>query len=127
MGGRGTYASGRHVAYSYETVGNYNGVKILESLTNRKSLPEESHTSQAYLKLHADGTMNMLRIYDKDHYLQYEFGYHSEPKLTGNHKPVLHVHYYDHKFSRSPAAFVPKELFDQYKKWMKGRVWYDEH
>lgn len=126
MGGRGTFASGNNVAYRYEAVDKYNGVKVLKGLSHQGGLPEEAHSSKAYLKLHSDGSMNMLRVYDKDHYLKYEFGYHPEPKLTGNREPVLHVHYYDHNFSRTPAEYVPKELFEKYKRWMKGRSWYEK-
>ena len=32
MGGRGTFASGNNVAYSYETVGKYEGDKILKGI-----------------------------------------------------------------------------------------------
>lgn len=32
MGGRGTYALGKNVPYTYETVGYINGVKVLQGL-----------------------------------------------------------------------------------------------
>ena len=32
MGGRGTFASGNHVGYTYETVGMIEGVKVLQGL-----------------------------------------------------------------------------------------------
>lgn len=73
------------------------------------------------MKLHRDGTMNMLRIYGKDHCLYAEIGYHPEPDLTGNHKPVLHIHYYDRNFSRSEAKYLDAETLKKYKKYMKGR------
>ena len=37
MGGRGTFASGNNVAYSYETVGKIDGVKVLQKLDKRAS------------------------------------------------------------------------------------------
>lgn len=126
MGGRGTFAAGRNVDFVYNTTGFYNGVKILGGSGNRHGLPEEAHSSEAYLKLHPDGKMNMLRIYNKSHRLIYEFAYHPEPKLTGNQNPVLHVHYYDKYFNRSKAEYVPWELFKQYGNWMKGMKWYDK-
>jgi len=128
MGGRGTFASGNPVLYTYETVGKYEGVKILTGMpgTGLHDLPAEAHSSEMYLKLHKDQTMNMLRVYGKDdHLLKMEFAYHPEPKLTGNHDPVLHVHFYDEKFHRTGPMYVSKELFEQYKKYMKGRKWYD--
>jgi hypothetical protein len=33
MGGRGTYAAGNNVPYTYETVGKIEGVKVLQGLT----------------------------------------------------------------------------------------------
>lgn len=123
MGGRGTFASGNNVSYKYETVGIYEGVKILYGIkgTGLHDLPAESHSSNMYLKLHKDGTMNMLRIYGKDHYLQAEIAYHPEPDLTGNYKPVLHVHYYDKNFNRSDAKYLNSEMLNKYKRFMKGR------
>ena len=42
MGGRGTFASGNPVLYSYETVGKIDGVKVLQKLDKKASagLPE---------------------------------------------------------------------------------------
>ncbi len=124
MGGRGTFAAGNNVAYTYETVGTYEGVKILKGIegTGLHDLPAEAHSSNMYMKLHKDGTMNMLRIYGKDHYLQAEIAYYPEPGLTGNHKPVLHIHYYDKNFNRSDAEYLDAKTFKKYKKYMKGRI-----
>lgn len=127
MGGRGTYASGNPAPYSYETVGKIEGVKVLfgKAGTGLHDLPAESHSSNMYIKLHKDGTLNMLRIYGNDHYLQAEIGYHPEPDLTGNREPVLHIHYYDKDFSRTKAAYLDLETFNKYKKYLVGRKWYD--
>lgn len=125
MGGRGTFASGNTVPYTYETVGKIAGVKVLHGMNGKHNLPEESHTSEMYLKLHKDGTMSMLRIYGKDHYLQAEIAYHPEPELTGHYNPVLHIHYYDKNFNRTDADFLDKKTFEKYKKYMKGIKWYD--
>ena len=84
MGGRGTFASGKNVAYTYETVGKIEDVKVLKGLGGRHSLPEEAHSSSAYIKLKPNGTFHEMRIYDKEHYLVAEIAYHPEPKLTGN-------------------------------------------
>ncbi len=123
MGGRGTFASGNNVEYTYETVGKYEGVKILRGIegTGLHDLPAEAHSSNMYMKLHKDGTMNMLRIYGKDHYLQAEIAYHPEPDLTGNRKPVLHIHYYDKDFNRTNAAYLDNDVYEKYKKYLKGR------
>ena len=123
MGGRGTYAVGNNVPYTYETVGMHEGVKILTGKpgSGRHDLPAEAHSSTMYMKLHKDGTMNMLRVYGEDHYLQMEIAYHPEPRLTGNYEPVLHVHYYDRSFNRTEAAYLDQESYHQYQKYLKGR------
>lgn len=127
MGGRGTFASGNLVPYTYETIGMVDDVKVLfgKPETGLHDLPAEAHSSRMYIKLHKDGTLNMLRIYDNDHYLSAEIAYHPEPDLTGNRAPVLHIHYYDHNFNRTKAHYLDRETFDRYKKYLVGRTWYD--
>lgn len=47
MGGRGTFASGNNVAYTYETVGKIEGIKVLSGKPNTgllHDLPAESHS-----------------------------------------------------------------------------------
>ncbi len=122
MGGRGTFASGNSVAYSYETVGKIEGVKVLKGIGGKHSLPEEAHSSSAYIKLKPDGTFHEMRIYDKDHYLVAEIAYHAEYKFTGNnHEPILHIHEYDrNNFDDRPSRRLTKEEYDRYKKYFKG-------
>ena len=129
MGGRGTFAVGNSVPYSYQTVGFIEGVKVLEGTNGKHSLPESSHSSEAYIKLKADGTFHEMRIYDKNHILKMEIAYHSEKFLTGdNHTPVLHYHTYDERFSknktgsfgRSPARLLTQEMMKKYGKYFKG-------
>jgi len=123
MGGRGTFASGNSVAYSYETVGKIEGIKILQGLNGKHGLPEEAHSSIAYIKLKPDGTFHEMRIYDKDHYLVQEIAYHPEPKLNGGNKTdnVLHVHEYtrDNFKERTPRLMTAEEI-KNYKKYLKG-------
>ena len=71
MGGRGTFASGNNVAYSYETVGKIEGVKVLQKLDKNASggLPEEAHSSGAYIMLNKDGNFKMYREYDNNNFL----------------------------------------------------------
>ena len=121
MGGRGTFASGKTVAYSYETVGKIEGVKELRGIDRKHSLPEEAHSSRAYIKLKPDGTFHEMRIYDKDRYLVKEIAYHPEPKLTGNrHENGLHVHEYNRKFDRTDARRLADEELRRYRKYLKG-------
>ena len=69
MGGRGTFAKGNNVPYVYKTVGEIEGVPVLEGIGGIHSLPEESHSSEAYIKLKPSGIFHEMRIYDKEHYL----------------------------------------------------------
>ena len=137
MGGRGTFAAGNPVAYSYEVDttfsedGKINGVKILKGVegSGKHGLPESSHSSNAYIKLKPDGTFHEMRIYDDSHKLKMEIAYHPEKSLTGNnYTPVLHYHTYDGRFSknatgpftRSPAKLLPDEMKRKYKKYLRG-------
>ncbi|MCR5670591.1 MAG: hypothetical protein K6G10_06260 [Butyrivibrio sp.] len=120
MGGRGTFASGNNVAFTYKTVGYIEGIKVLEGMNGKHSLPEEAHSSNAYIKLKPDGTFHEMRIYDKDHYLVLEIAYHKEPKIDKTGNPVLHYHTYDRNFNRSSAIKMPESMKQHYSKYLKG-------
>ncbi len=120
MGGRGTFAAGRPVAYTYKTTGKIEDTKILEGLNGKHGLPEEAHSSRAYIKLKRDGTFHEMRFYDKDHYLLFELAYHPEPHLDSSRKPVLHYHTYDRNFNRSEAIKMTKSMKKHFKKYFKG-------
>lgn len=64
MGGRGTFAAGNSVPYSYETINKINGVKVLRGLYGKHGLPEEAHSSSAYISLHHNGMVRQLRLYN---------------------------------------------------------------
>lgn len=112
MGGRSTYAAGNDVPFSYKTVGVFHGIKVLEGIGGKHNLPEESHSSPAYAKLHKDGNLQMLRFYDKDKYLTLEIGFHREPELTGHHDSVYHIHEYkrDNFTDRKPRLLTDEEV-----------------
>jgi hypothetical protein len=129
MGGRGTFAAGNPVPYSYKKVEEIEGVKVLTGINGKHALPESSHSSNAYIKLDQDGKFREMRFYDKNHVLRFEIGYHAEKSLTGNnHQPVLHYHIYDERFSknasgnfyRSKAMKMTKAMKKRYKKYFKG-------
>ncbi len=109
MGGRGTYAAGNNVPFTYKTVGIFHGIKVLEGVGDKHNLPEEAHTSLAYAKLYKDGNLQMLRFYDKDKFLVLEIGYHPEPNLTGHGRHVYHIH----EYSRDDFKNRPQRLFTQ--------------
>lgn len=129
MGGRGTFAAGNSVPYTYETVGKIHDIKILKGTNGKHGLPESSHSSDAYIKLKSDGTFHEMRIYDKNHILSMEIAYHPEKSLTGdNHTPILHYHTYDERFSknakgafgRTNARLLTEEMKKKYGKYFKG-------
>lgn len=122
MGGRGTFAIGKSVPYSYETVGEIDGVKILHGLGDKHDLPVEAHSSSAYIQLYPDGNFKMLRLFDNKHYLIKEIGYHPEPQLDKSRKPILHVHEYPvhDDFSKRTTRLMTEEEYDKYKKYFGG-------
>ena len=120
MGGRGTFAAGKIVAYVYKTVDIIEGIKVLEGTNGKHGLPEEAHSSNAYIKLKPDGTFHEMRIYDKDHYLTFELAYHPEPKVDPSREPVLHYHLYDRNFGRTHAVKATKAMRKHFKKYLKG-------
>ena len=120
MGGRGTYAAGKNVAFTYETVSKIEGIKVLKGINGKHGLPEEAHSSSAYIKLDHNGVFHEMRIYDKDHYLQFELAYHPEPKLDKSRKPVLHYHVYDRKFGRTDAIKASGAMKKHFRKYLKG-------
>lgn len=129
MGGRGTYAVGKQVPYTYKTVGKIEGVKVLEGIAGKHGLPETAHHSNAYIKLNPNGAFREMRFYDNQHILYMEIAYHPEKTLTGNqHIPILHYHLYDNRFSanktgafkRTKAQLLTEEMKKKYKKYFKG-------
>ena len=129
MGGRGTFDAGNPVPYTYETVSKVEDVKVLrvildengKPVSSQHGLPEESHSSWAYIKLKSDNTFLEMRIYDEDHYLVKEIGYHGESKLNNGNfeEPILHVHDYDRDFNRTTRRITDEE-YNLYKKYFKG-------
>ena len=122
MGGRGTFAAGNPVPYSYQTVGTIDGVKVLVGTGGKHSLPEEAHSSSAYIKLKSDGTFHEMRIYDKDHYLVKEIAYHREPKISDNRTDnVHHVHEYPRNdFKNRTTRPITADEIKKYRRFFKG-------
>ena len=92
MGGRGTFASGNTVPYTYNTVGKIDGVKVLKPMDSSKSLklPEEAHSSSSYVLLDKDNVFHQYREYNANHEVVLEIGYHHEKSLGKG--DVLHIH-----------------------------------
>ncbi len=137
MGGRGTFAAGNAVAYTYEvdtdfsTNGKFHGVKVLRGIegAGKHGLPESSHSSTAYLKMNPNGTFNTLRLYDKNHNLRMEIAYHSEQSIAKGKEKVLHYHLYSKEFSATRSGNFERtthvlhknsRIYKKYKKFFKG-------
>ncbi len=126
MGGRGTYAIGNNVPYSYTAVGEIDGVKILRPNNSTRSLklPEEAHSSTNYVLLDKNGVFHQYREYDNTHRVILEIGYHHEPSLgKGN---ILHVHIHKtpgvefHNESTKERIYSGHPIYEKYKKFFKG-------
>lgn len=122
MGGRGTFASGNNVDFRWETVSTYNGVKVLNLIdkTPARKLPEEAHSSNAYLLFDKNGNFYQYREYNPDHTLKFEIGYHREKKLEPSGKRILHVHEYSNNMMNRTTRHITKKEYDKYKHLFKG-------
>ena len=126
MGGRGTYASGKDVEYTYESIGEIGGIKVLVPIGKGSlSLPEESHSSSSYISLDKNGVFKQLRVYNEKHEAIFEIGYHSGEKGLGKGK-VLHVHEYaspgiiDHELAKKYKIGPGDKYYEEYKHVFKG-------
>lgn len=83
-------------SYTYETVGKIDGVKVLQKNDKKSSsgLPEEAHSSSAYILEYGNGAFKQMRFYNADHTAMFDIDYHYEPKLGGRKEPVYHIHEY---------------------------------
>lgn len=137
LGGRGTFAAGISVAYTYEVDTNFSpdgklyGVKVLKGIegTGKHGLPESAHSSVAYLKMNPDGTFNTMRVYDREHNLRLEIAYHSEQSIAKGKEKVLHYHIYEKGFSQNKNGSFSRttsvlhknsRLYRKYEKFFRG-------
>ncbi|MBR3416367.1 MAG: hypothetical protein IKH09_06705 [Clostridia bacterium] len=126
MGGRGTFASGNPVPYTYETVDKIDGVKVLRPMDSSKALklPEEAHSSPSYILLDKDGVFHQYREYNENHEITLEIGYHHEPELGKG--DVLHIHILGKPgidYHNDPTTIkrkLTRAEYAQYKSFFKG-------
>lgn len=127
MSGRGTFAIGNNVDYTYESIDKIEGAKVL---SGKDGLLEESYSSTAYIKLKPGGTFYEMRIYDENHYLIKEIAYHPEPAINHVDRKhnILHVHDYLERdnFKIRPVHLITKEEHEKYKKFFKGVPQYEK-
>ena len=103
MGGRGTFASGISVAYTYATIDTIEGIKVLGKI---------------------DPTKSGMRLYNEGHLPVFEIDYHNEKGLSSHGESVIHVHDYSAPGieNRLPARLPTAEEMKTYKKYFKGVV-----
>lgn len=120
MGGRGTFASGNNVAYTYETVGKIEGVKVLHGLNGKHNLPEEAHSSSSYVMVNENGDFKRYREYSNDLKSAFDVDYHPEPQITGNREPVYHIHFYKNEVRDKTGRELTALEYKKYKKYFGG-------
>ncbi len=120
MGGRGTFASGNNVAYTYETVGTIEGIKVLQGLHGKHNLPEESHSGKAYILVSNTGEFKRYRAYDKNLTSAFDIDYHPEPKISGNYDKVYHIHFYNNGVRDKVGRLLTNNEYKKYKKYFGG-------
>jgi hypothetical protein len=126
MGGRGTFAAGNPVAYTYKTVDTIDGIKVLRPIDETKSLklPEEAHSSTGYVLYDKDGIFHQYREYNGNHEVVMEIGYHYEKSLGSG--SVLHVHVHNipgvehHNTATKYRIFPGDPIYEKYKKLFRG-------
>lgn len=107
----------------YKTVDYIEGIKVLEGINGKHSLPEESHSSSAYIKLDNYGIFKELRIYDSNHFLVKEIAFHPEGKLNNGDlkEKIIHVHeYMRDDFKHRIIRRLTAQEYEEYKKYFKG-------
>lgn len=121
MGGRGTYAAGKIVAYTYETINYIEGVKVLQGLNGRHNLPEESHSSNAYILTDDKGNFIRYREFNEDHTTKFDIDFHPEKKISGNYNPIFHIHEYKNGIRSKLGRMLTESEYEKYRKYFRGR------
>ena len=121
MGGRGTFAAGNQVPYCYETVEKIEGVKVLQGLYGNHNLPEESHSSDAYILIDSNGNFIRYREFNPDHTSKLDIDYHPEKRISGHYKPVFHIHEYIEGVRNPRGRLLTETEYKKYKKYFRGR------
>ena len=118
------------VDFRWETVSIYNGVKVLNLIDKvpARKLPEEAHSSDAYLLFDKKGNFYQYREYNQDQTLRFEIGYHREKKIDPSGKNVLHVHEYSNSMLNRTTRPITKDEYIKYDQLFKGvPKWSEKH
>ena len=94
------------------------------AISGKHGLPEESHSSTAYIKLKQGVTFHEMCINNEHHYLIMEITYHPEPNLYNWNcsENILHVHEYPQQdnFQIRPSRLITKQEHNKCKNFLKG-------
>lgn len=120
MGGRGTFAGGKNVGDTYESVWMIEGVKVLQGVNGKHNLPEETHRSKAYILADSNGNFVRYRKFNSDHTSKIDIDYHPEKKRSGNYSPIFHAHEYENGVRAPFGRGLTDSECAKYKKFLEG-------
>ena len=118
MGGNSSSARG---GSDYRAAGNIEGVVIVEGTGKQHNVPFLSPDGKPRIKLNPDGSVRQMRIYDpQTGRPKMDLDYTPEPSLAGGGERIFHYHKWSPAGVRSPALEATRELYEEYKKYLKG-------
>lgn len=121
MGGRETFASGNNVPYRYETVGKINGVKVLKGKGKNHNLPQEAHSSKAYIAVYPNGAFKQYREFNADRTVKFDIDNHPKPSISGNRDSVFHIHFYSNGIRNKKGRPLTDAEYKKYMKYFGGK------
>jgi hypothetical protein len=92
----------------------------LQGINGKHNLPEESHSSSAYILVNGIGNFKRYRCYNKDLTSAFDIDYHPEFKISGNYEPIYHIHFYKNGVRDKVGRKLTDEEFRKYKKFFGG-------
>lgn len=118
MGGNSSSARG---GSDYLGVGKIGEVVVVEGTRGQHNLPFLSPDGKARIRFDPDGTFRQMRIYDKaTGRPRFDLDYTFEPALSVGYEPVFHYHEWTSDGKRGEAQLGPKNLYEEYKQYLKG-------
>lgn len=112
----------------YRTVGEIEGVPVVDGTGHQHNLPFLSADGRPCIKLHPDGTFQQMRFYGENGRPTMDLDYHPESSIEKHpsQKPIFHYHEWTAKGSRLGAKPATRELYERYKPYLKGVVFDEE-
>ena len=105
----------------YLGVGKIGKAVVVEGAKGQHNLPLLSRDGNPRIRFDASGTFRQMRIYDKKTGRpHFDIDYTFEPTLSTGNEPVFHYHEWTEDGHREEAQMGPKELYEQFKPYLKG-------